>query len=84
MNDDDAVHTREGIFRGPGLLRKPRIGETLISRRTGEKLVVDHFDATNEKLLHYRTENGWTGCFIWSFADCLNRLIRHEDESYPA
>lgn len=79
----DPIHARcpggeVRVFDGPGLLRKPRVGEVLESRRTGARIVVDHFDATNENLCHYRDEKtGAFGLFIWRHPDGLNRLVVH-------
>lgn len=72
------------ILDGPGLIRKPRIGETLLSRRTGRRLIVDHFDGVSPNILHYRYENGGEGCFIWRFHDgTLNLVVRHLDVDPP-
>ncbi len=79
----EPIHTREGVFEGPGLLRKPRVGETLIYRPTGERMVVDHFDTTHENLMHVRYESGRYSVFIWQFrtgSGGLNRLLVTEDE----
>lgn len=82
MTDIDPLHLSGGrVLYGPGLLRKPRIGETLISRRTGERMLAERFDA-NENILHTRYADGRPGAFIWRFHDGLNRLVRHDGEEY--
>lgn len=77
----DALHFAGGlVLHGPGLLRKPRVGETLVSRRTGKRFVVDHFDTRQPALCHYRDEAGDCGTFIWTFADGeLNRVMQHAE-----
>jgi hypothetical protein len=77
----DAVWARVGTevraFDGPGLLRKPRVGETLVSRTSGERMDVIRFDSLNASIVHVKYESGRDGSFIWQFSDCLNRLIKH-------
>jgi hypothetical protein len=68
-------------FHGPGLLRKPRVGERLVSRTTGASMVVERFDSLHPNIVHVRYESGVQSFFVWRFSDCLNRLVRHEDAS---
>ena len=81
----DAVYARcsDGVVRafdGPGLLRKPRIGEVLISRTSGRRYVVDRFDSIFPSIVHCHDEQtGAPSSLIWSFGDGLNRLVSHAD-----
>lgn len=68
-------------FHGPGLLRKPHVGEKLVARTTGARMVVERFDSLNPNIVHVRYESGLQSFFIWKLSDCLNRLVKHEDAS---
>ena len=73
-----ACHQSQDSLESPGLLRKPRIGEVLVSKRTLARFVATHFDANNENIVHVRDEKtGEATLFIWQLSDGLNRLFRH-------